>query len=98
EANGRSDVPRYRTLLERVAERDTRSRIELLGLLSTAAEQIGDLSRAVEFERLRLALLSASAERQSVEARINQLLSRQKESSRRASVAYTVEQGLIARR
>jgi hypothetical protein len=98
EASVSKDGARYQTLLERVAEREIQSRLELLGLLSSAAEQVGDLSRAVEFERLRLGLLSVPAERQSAEARIHQLLSRRKESERRARITYTVEQGLIARR
>ncbi|MDT5121343.1 MAG: hypothetical protein QOC96_825 [Acidobacteriota bacterium] len=90
------DVPRYLTLRERVGEREAQSRTELLHLLSEAAEKIGDLSRAIEFERARLKLLTASSEHQSSEARINQLLSRRKENSRREVVSYRVDQNLIA--
>ncbi|HVG35480.1 MAG TPA: tetratricopeptide repeat protein, partial [Pyrinomonadaceae bacterium] len=67
---------RYKTLRERAVERELESRRELLGLLSAAAEQTGDLDRAVEFETARLNLLSATADRQSSEARIRKLLSR----------------------
>jgi cellulose synthase operon protein C len=89
---------RYRTLRERAVERELQSRRELLGLLSVSAEQTGDLNRAVGFETARLKLLSATAERQSAETRIRQLLSRQQGSSRRSAVAYSVDQNLIAQR
>jgi hypothetical protein len=89
---------RYRTLRERAVERELESRRELLGLLSTAAEQTGDLNRAVELESARLKLLPLTAERQSAQARIRQLLSRQQENSHRGAVAYSVDQSLIARR
>jgi predicted Zn-dependent protease len=89
---------RYQTLLERASERERDARVELLGLLSGAAEQIEDFSRAVEFERARLKLLPQGTERQATEARINQLLSRRKEISRRALVTYKVDQSLIASR
>jgi tetratricopeptide (TPR) repeat protein len=89
---------RYRTLKERAVERELESRRELLGLLSTAAEQVGDLTRAVEFETARLKLLPREAERQSARARIRQLLSRRQENSRRGTVAYSVDQSLIAKR
>jgi len=92
------DGPRYLTLLERAAERELESRRELLRLLSEAAEQTGDFGRAVEFERARLKLLPAAAERQAAAARIAELLSRQKEKSGRESVTYSVDQNLIARR
>jgi tetratricopeptide (TPR) repeat protein len=89
---------RYKTLRERAVERELQSRRELLGLLSTAAEQIGDIDRAVEFETARLKLLAPPAERQTAEARIRQLLARRQENSRRDTVAYSVDQRLIAHR
>jgi tetratricopeptide (TPR) repeat protein len=89
---------RYRTLQERAAESEVQSRVELLGLLSQAAEQVEDLNRAVEFERARLKLLHATAEQQSSEARIKRLLASEKENSRRAMVRYKVDQSLIAQR
>ncbi|HYG82005.1 MAG TPA: hypothetical protein VD861_16525, partial [Pyrinomonadaceae bacterium] len=92
------DGPRYMTLRERAGARELESRREILRLLSGAAEQTGDLGRAVEFERARLKLLPAATERQAAEARIAELLSRQKEKSSRAVVAYSVDQSLIARR
>jgi len=91
-------VARYRTLIERAVERELQSRRELLGLLSASAEQTGDLNRAIEFETARLKILSATAERQSGEARIRQLLSRLQDDSRRSAVAYSVDQNLIAQR
>lgn len=88
----------YQTLPERVAERETASRAELLGLLSQAAEQVGELNRAISFERARLKLLPRGAERQTSAARLNELLSREKENSRRSVVTYKVDQSLIASR
>jgi hypothetical protein len=92
------DGARYRTLRERAVERELESRRELLRLLSAAAEQIGDLNRAVEFETARLKLLTTTAERQSAQARIRQLLSLRQENSRRGMGAYNVDQSLIAQR
>ncbi|HEY0378041.1 MAG TPA: tetratricopeptide repeat protein [Pyrinomonadaceae bacterium] len=92
------EEPRYMTLRERAAARELQSRRELLRLLSEAAERTEDLGLAVEFERARLKLLPAASERQAAEARIAELLSRQKEDSRRPVVAYSVDQNLIARR
>ncbi|HEY0099537.1 MAG TPA: tetratricopeptide repeat protein [Pyrinomonadaceae bacterium] len=92
------DGTRYRTLRERAVERELESRRELLRLLSAAAEQVGDIDRAVEFETARLKLLPLMVERQSAQARIRQLLSLRQENSRRAVVTYSVDQSLIARR
>ncbi len=47
---------RYQTLREREQNRKFATRIDLLTLLSAAAEQIGDLNRAVELEKQRLEL------------------------------------------
>ncbi|HEV2801670.1 MAG TPA: tetratricopeptide repeat protein [Pyrinomonadaceae bacterium] len=98
ESAAAEDGARYRTLRERAAERELVSRRELLGLLSTAAEQIRDINRAVEFESSRLKLLRRTAERQTAQARIRQLLLRRQENSRRGAVAYSVDQSLVARR
>jgi tetratricopeptide (TPR) repeat protein/cytochrome c-type biogenesis protein CcmH/NrfG len=89
---------RYQTLLERASEIEIRSRTELLGLLSQAAEQVGDLGRAIGLERARLKLLPQGAERQAAEARVDQLVSRKEESLRRATVKYKVDQSLVASR
>jgi tetratricopeptide (TPR) repeat protein len=89
---------RYRTLGERAVERELESRRELLGLLSTVAEQVGDIDRAVEYETAKLKLLALAAERQTAQARIRQLFSRQQENARRGAVAYSVDQRLIAQR
>jgi tetratricopeptide (TPR) repeat protein len=97
DAQGKNDA-RYVTLSERAAARELESRREILRLLSEAAERTEDLNLAVEFERARLKLLPAEGERRAAAARIAELLSRQKENSRRAVVAYSVDQNLIARR
>jgi cellulose synthase operon protein C len=91
------DAPRHLTLRERAAQREVQSRRELLSLLAEAAEQLEDFERAVEFERVRLRLLVVPAERTEAEARIRQLLSRQEEKSRRAVIAYRVDQSLVAK-
>jgi len=47
--------------------------LNLLELLSNAAEQLGDLKRAEELEQLRLALLSKQPDRDLSKARLNHL-------------------------
>ncbi|MFN0088007.1 MAG: tetratricopeptide repeat protein, partial [Blastocatellia bacterium] len=48
--------PRFQSLPARAGERQLQSRLELLALLSLAAEQTGDLDRAIDFERARHAV------------------------------------------
>jgi len=64
---------RYQTLQQRAEERSRASHINLLELLSNAAEQIGDLNRAYELEQLRLALLIKQPDRDLAQARLNHL-------------------------
>jgi hypothetical protein len=80
------------------AERQRQSRVELLALLSTAAEQTGEFDKAADFERTRLALLPKTDERQKAEARIEQLKAKQKEKANRKSIPLTVDDRLIASR
>ena len=47
--------------------------MNLLGLLSVAAEQLGDLNRAYELEQLRLSLLTRQSDRDLALARLNHL-------------------------
>jgi hypothetical protein len=47
--------------------------VNLLGLLSLAAEQLGDLNRAYELEQLKLSLLTKQSDRDVASARLNHL-------------------------
>jgi hypothetical protein len=64
---------RYQTLQQRAAERRRASHVNLLELLSIAAEQLGDLKRAYELEQLRLALLIKQPDRDLAQARLDHL-------------------------
>jgi hypothetical protein len=66
-------LERYQTLRERALHRERATRVNLLGMLSAAAEQIGDLNRALELERLKLALVSTVPERNATQARLDHL-------------------------
>jgi hypothetical protein len=64
---------RYQTLQQRAAERRRASHVNLLELLSIAAEQLGDLKRAYELEHVRLALLIKQPDRDLAQARLDHL-------------------------
>jgi tetratricopeptide (TPR) repeat protein len=64
---------RYQTLQQRATERRRASHVNLLELLSIAAEQLGDLKRAYELEQLRLALLIKQPDRDLAQARLDHL-------------------------
>ena len=64
---------RYQTLQQWAEERSRASHVNLLELLSIAAEQLGDLNRAVELEQLRLALLIKKPDRDLAQARLDHL-------------------------
>jgi Flp pilus assembly protein TadD len=68
-----ANTARYQTLQQRAEERSRASHLNLLELLSNAAEQLGDLNRAVELEQLRLALLIKQSDRDLAQARLNHL-------------------------
>jgi Flp pilus assembly protein TadD len=97
-----SDAPvtpaRLLPLTAQSAERQQRLRIELLALLSVAAEQIGEFNQAAGFERARLALLVKADERQKAEARIELLKTKQKEKANRKSIPLSVDDHLLAMR
>lgn len=69
---------RFQSLPARAGERQFTSRLELLALLSLAAEQIEDFDRAIEFERARLAV------RRDSRARLDALTAKRKEQRRRS--------------
>jgi len=64
---------RYQTLQQRADERRRASHVNLLELLSIAAEQLGDMNRAEELEQLRFALLVKKPDRDLAQARLNHL-------------------------
>ena len=87
---------RYQTLRERAERRERATRMNLLELLSSAAEQLGDLNRAVELERLRLAFVSNDAERNATQARLDHLQQLQTTAARVRRVSLVVDQKLVA--
>jgi hypothetical protein len=64
---------RYQTLQQRADERRRASHVNLLELLSIAAEELGDMNRAEELEQLRFALLIKQPDRDLAQARLNHL-------------------------
>ena len=64
---------RYQTLSQRADERQRASHLNLLELLSVAAEKLGDLDRAYEVEQYRLSLLTRKSDRDLALARLNHL-------------------------
>jgi hypothetical protein len=75
EAHDQPEAPiaRYQTLAQRAEERKRASHLNLLALLSVAAEQLGDWDRAYQFEQLRLSLLIKTSDRDLALARLNHL-------------------------
>jgi hypothetical protein len=86
---------RYQTLRERTQNRQRASRANLLALLSIAAEQIGDLNRAVELEQLRLALVDTASDRKATVARLDHLQQLQAAPGRFRKVSLVVDQRLV---
>jgi tetratricopeptide (TPR) repeat protein len=82
-------VGRYQTLRERAQSQKLATHIVLLSSLSAAAEQIGDLNRAVELERLRLAL-----DKNATQARLDHLQQLQRAYTRKPLLV--VDQKLTA--
>ncbi|MFN0107234.1 MAG: hypothetical protein ACKVZH_00145 [Blastocatellia bacterium] len=89
--------PKFQTLAVRATERQNKSRVELLALLSSSAEQVGGFDKAVEFEQARMDSLNAD-ERRNVEKRIEQLKAKQKEKANRRGVALMVDERPVVAR
>lgn len=89
-------VKKYRTLGTRRAERQEKSRAELLELLSIAAEQVGDLNRAAELETTRIAFLVQPGDRQVAESRIKRLRELQRKIERERKPKLVVDQKLVS--
>jgi len=79
-------------------QEERRSRSELLGLLSFAAEKINDFSNAADFERARLNLLANEDERRKAETRIDQLTAKSRELAERKPVIFTVDERPVTTR
>jgi len=90
-------VARYLTLPQRAEERRRASHVNLLGLLSLAAEQLGDLNRASDFEQLRLTLIVKKSDRELALARLNHLRELQNGVQPRR-VSLVVDQRLVGGR
>jgi tetratricopeptide (TPR) repeat protein len=89
----------YMTLDALAEERRAETRLSLLGLLSEAAEQTGDLDRALKLARGRLTLLPAGALREAAAVRLERLLALQRaHAGAQESGAFTVDQKLVAQR
>src|SRR5262249_7174689 len=80
----------------RASEHQLQSRIELLALLSNAADQIGDWNQAAEFERARLGLLAGAEARRDSRSRIERLLAKQKGVSRDKRLLFTVSESVVS--
>ena len=88
---------RFISLPERSSRRLFRSRIEILGLLSISAEQIGELEKAIEFEIAKLNLSTDSSERRESESRIEQLKAKRKERRRKTPTPIEFSENAITR-
>jgi hypothetical protein len=89
-------IERYQSLRDRAERRERATHANLLALLSAAAEQVSDLNRAVEFEQLRLALLSTESDRKTTQARLDHLQQLQNAPARLRKVSLVVDQRLVA--
>ena len=88
---------KFLTLSARTLERQKRSRLELLALLSTASERVGEFEKAADFERARVISLSSN-DRRKAEARIEQLKAKQEEKAKKRGVPMMVSEALVASR
>ncbi len=88
---------RFISMSSRSSRRQAQSQIELLGLLSNSAEQIGDLEKAIDRETARLNLLMNSDERRKTESRIKQLKTKQKERRRKAPLSIEINENMVTR-
>lgn len=73
------------------AERERRSRLDLLAVLSNAAEKTGELRQAIELERARFELAADVTTRGQSKSRIATLLSKENEASMKKRSSFTVK-------
>ena len=95
-AGPRLELERYQTLRARTEVRKRTARAELLELLSEAAERMGDLDRASEMEKARLAILASSADRRTAHLRIDRLHELQRKAERQPRPSLVIDQKLVA--
>jgi len=98
EADESHDGSAYRTLQTRFEEHRASARVELLEMLSEAAEGEKEFSEAADFEIRRLAMLRVPEERSAAESRLNRLLDLQREESHGRAPELTIDQRFIAER
>ncbi|HKQ74995.1 MAG TPA: hypothetical protein VJ810_14970 [Blastocatellia bacterium] len=88
-------APGFSSQSARSILRQSKSRPELLALLSISAEQVGDLGKALEFEIARLNLSPESAERRKSVSRVEQLKTKQKERGRKPALSIEINENAI---
>lgn len=88
---------RFLTLSAQAGQRQQRSQLELLALLGSAAEQIGEFGKAADFERAGLAWSMNAAERRKAAARIEQLTARLQAQARQRPLVLTIDQTPVTR-
>lgn len=93
----RIERPRFIDLSARSSQRQSRSQLELLAMLSISAEQIGELEKAIEFETAKLNLSTDSAERRKSESRIGQLKTKQRDLKRKPALAIEFNEHAVTR-
>jgi tetratricopeptide (TPR) repeat protein/lipopolysaccharide biosynthesis regulator YciM len=82
---------RLSSLNVQAAERERRSRLELLALLSDAAEKTGQLRQAIEFQRARFDLSPDASTRAESKTRIAALLSKEKDLFNKKRAVFVVK-------
>jgi cellulose synthase operon protein C len=95
---GRDERRAFMTLNARAEEKRGETRLSLLELLSEAAEQTGDLDRALKLARGRLALLPKGALREAAALRLERLLAVQRAQAAGQDGKFSVDQKLVAQR
>jgi hypothetical protein len=75
--------------------RQRNARAELLELLSTAAEQIGDLTRAADLEKARLDFLVKAADKETAKTRVERLRKMQHQTESKPQPELVIDQGLV---
>jgi hypothetical protein len=88
---------RFLSMPERSSRRQSQSQLDLLGLLSVSAEQVGDLEKAIEFETARLNLSREPAERRKSESRVEQLKAKRKERTRKPPLSIEFNENAVTR-
>lgn len=91
------EAARYRMLKGLTAVRRATSEAELLGMLSAAAEQLGDLGKAAEFERARAGRLPNDEERAASRGRAARLERLRKQRRDDGKSPLVVDRTLVAR-